>query len=86
MFCSMDAPSVLPLSGERITAIEPQPEPARQVAIPLPVDPHVHLDKTFIFGRCKPTSPGLFGAIEATQADLVNWSEDDLRSRIGLCA
>ncbi len=67
----------------RIAAIEPRPGPARQVALPLPVDPHVHLDKTFTAGRCKPVRGGLFGAIEAMEADVANWTEDDLRHRMG---
>ncbi len=73
----------LTLRGERIAAIEPLSESAREVAMPLPVDPHVHLDKTFTARRCRSTKPGLFGAIEAMQEDIANWSEDDLRSRIG---
>ncbi len=70
------------LERGRIAAIKPRPEPARHVAIPLPVDPHVHLDKTFTASRCKPASPGLFGAIEAMESDLANWSEVDLRARM----
>ncbi len=73
----------LSLQQGRIAAIEPRPGPARHVAIPLPVDPHVHLDKTFTVGRCKSARPGLFGAIDAMEADFANWSEEDLRSRMG---
>ncbi len=67
----------------RVAAIGPCPGPARHVAVPLPVDPHVHLDKTFTTGRCKPAGPGLFGAIEAMRADFANWNEEDLRARMG---
>ncbi|MXY34514.1 MAG: amidohydrolase family protein [Boseongicola sp. SB0664_bin_43] len=73
----------LSLHQGRIAAIEPRPEPARHVAIPLPVDPHVHLDKTFTAGRCKSSKPGLFGAIDAMETDMANWSEEDLRFRMG---
>ncbi|MDE0697532.1 MAG: amidohydrolase family protein [Boseongicola sp.] len=73
----------LGLRQGRIATIEPRQEPARHVAIPLPVDPHVHLDKTFTAGRCRSARPGLFGAIDAMETDLANWSEEDLRSRMG---
>jgi len=67
----------------RIIAIQPCHGTARHVALPLPVEPHVHLDKTFTAGRCRSTEPGLFGAIEAMAGDLANWSEEDLRFRMG---
>lgn len=67
----------------RIIAIQPCHGTARHVAIPLPVEPHVHLDKTFTAGRCRSTRPGLFGAIEAMAGDFANWSEEDLRFRMG---
>jgi cytosine/creatinine deaminase len=63
-----------------IAAIEPAPA----VILPLPVDAHVHLDKTFTAHRCRASKPGLFGAIEAMAADKANWTADDLRARIGL--
>ncbi len=56
---------------------------ASQVIIPLPIDPHVHLDKTFTASRCSAMQTGLFGAIEAMRCDLPNWSETDLRARMG---
>src|SRR5690606_7679661 len=43
----------------------------------------LHLDKTYTITRCKPGAPGLFGAIEAMQADMPNWTGADLRARMG---
>jgi cytosine/creatinine deaminase len=73
----------LRLDQGRIAAIEPAPGIAKHVILPLPIDPHVHLDKTFTAHRCRASKPGLFGAIEAMAADKANWTEDDLRARIG---
>ena len=73
----------LRLDRGRIAAIDPAPGPATHVILPLPIDPHVHLDKTFTAHRCRAQKPGLFGAIEAMAADKANWTEDDLRARIG---
>ena len=53
------------LRDGKIASISPAVGTAQQVLLPLPVDPHVHLDKTFTANRCKPEIPGLFGAIEA---------------------
>lgn len=72
----------LRLQGARIGAVEPVDGPARAVILPLPVDPHAHLDKTYVIDRCPPAGPGLFGAIAATQQDMVHWSADDLRQRM----
>ena len=72
----------LTLAGGRITAIDPLPGPATRTAIPLPVEPHVHLDKAFTIYRARADKPGLFGAIEAMAADKANWTPDDLRRRI----
>ncbi|MBU2963436.1 amidohydrolase family protein [Citreicella sp. C3M06] len=71
----------LTLRDGRIAAITPTQGPATAVAMPLPVDPHVHLDKTFTISRCSDIKPGLFGAIEACHADADHWTEDDLHSR-----
>lgn len=73
----------LKLAEGRIAAITPVPGPAKAVVLSLPVDPHVHLDKTFTIGRCRATKPGLFGAIEAMAADIPGWTEADLRQRAG---
>lgn len=70
------------LDHGRIMAIDPAPGPATAVILPLPAEPHVHLDKTYTAHRCRATKPGLFGAIEAMAADKANWSEDDLHRRI----
>ncbi len=73
----------LRLDHGRIAVIDAAPGPATHVILPLPIDPHVHLDKTFTAHRCRALQPGLFGAIEAMATDKVNWTEDDLRARIG---
>ena len=54
-----------------IAAITPVAGAARAVILPLPVDPHVHLDKTFTIQRCRASKPGLFGAIEADRKSVV---------------
>jgi cytosine/creatinine deaminase len=74
----------LTLSNGRIAAIDPAPGPASRTLLPLLVEAHVHLDKAFTISRCRPTAPGLFGAIEAMIGDKANWTTDDLRTRIGL--
>lgn len=68
--------------NDRIADIIPQNGPAQQIAIPPLVEPHVHLDKSFTVSRCRPEKSGLFGAIEAMQADVVNWTDTDLRMRM----
>lgn len=73
----------LDLSGGLIKAITPVPGPARAVILPLPVDPHVHLDKAFTIQRCRAAKPGLLGAIEAMAKDMQNWTAEDLRRRAG---
>lgn len=70
------------VAGGLIASITPAPGPARAVILPLPVEPHVHLDKTHTIHRCRATKPGLFGAIEAMQNDFAHWTEADLRARI----
>ena len=74
----------LTLDEGRIAAITPVAGPARAVILPLSVDAHVHLDKTFTIQRCRATKPGLFGAIEAMAADVPGWTETDIRTRGGL--
>jgi cytosine deaminase len=69
------------LAGGRIARIVPCAGPARWLVLPLLVDPHLHLDKTFTIGRAGRGEPGLFGAIEAMKADLANWTEADIRAR-----
>ncbi|WP_376870665.1 amidohydrolase family protein [Albirhodobacter sp. R86504] len=64
-----------------ITEMTPVIGPATAVAMPLPVDPHLHLDKTFTISRCGDIEPGLFGAIDANRADAVNWTEADVHAR-----
>lgn len=72
----------LRLEAGRIAAISPAQGPARAVVLPLPVEPHVHLDKSFTSGRTRARKPGLFGAIEAMEEDKAHWTESDLRDRI----
>ncbi len=72
----------LTLADGRIAAIDPAFGPATQTVLPLPVEPHVHLDKAFTIARARANKPGLFGAIEAMAADKANWTADDLRTRI----
>lgn len=64
-----------------ITAIEPMEGTAEWLALPLPVDPHVHLDKTYTIARCTPQATGLFAAIEAQHADMTRWDAADIRYR-----
>ena len=68
----------------KIASITPAPGPANAVILPLPVDPHVHLDKTFTIQRCRATKPGLLGAIDAMAADVPLWTVADIRTRAGL--
>lgn len=69
----------LTVSDGVIAGITPVPGPARAVILPLPIKPHVHLDKTYIAHRCGATKPGLFGAIEGVVQDPGNWTAADLR-------
>lgn len=72
----------LRLDAGRIAAITPAEGPPRSVVLPLPVEPHVHLDKSFTIGRTRARKPGLFGAIEAMEEDKAHWTESDLHDRI----
>ncbi len=74
----------LTLHEGRIAAITPVAGPAHFVILPLPIDPHVHLDKTFTAQRCRAAKPGLFGAIDAMAADMPEWTAADVRGRAGL--
>lgn len=70
------------LEGARIAAVAPVQGPAKATIIPLPVEPHVHLDKAFTAHRAPRAEPGLFGAIAAMEEDKRHWTADDLRARI----
>lgn len=72
----------LGLEGARIASVMPVQEVPVAVALPLPIDPHLHLDKTHTAHRCRAAAPGLFGAIEAMDADKAHWTEEDLRARM----
>jgi len=73
----------LQIAGGRIARIDPMTGPAEWQALPLPVDPHLHLDKTFLWPRARPAAPGLFPAIEANLADRARWTPADIRARAG---
>jgi cytosine/creatinine deaminase len=73
----------LEIEGGRIARIDPTPGPADWQVMPLPIDPHLHLDKTFLWPRARPTAPGLFPAIEANLADRAHWTPEDIRTRAG---
>lgn len=73
----------LEVGAGRIARIDPASGPADWLAMPLPVDPHVHLDKTFLWPRARPAAPGLFPAIEAALADRATWTPQDIRARAG---
>lgn len=70
------------LEDGRISAITPVQGPARAVILPLPVEPHVHLDKNYTIHRCNAGRPDLFGAIDAMRKDAENWTAQDLRARM----
>lgn len=70
------------LQGARIASVTPVAAPAKATITPLPVEPHVHLDKAFTAHRAPRTEPGLFGAIAAMEDDKRHWTADDLRARI----
>ena len=70
------------VSAGVIARIAPAMGAARAMIMPLSVEPHVHLDKTYTAHRCQAKSPGLFGAIDAMAQDLGNWTADDLRARM----
>ncbi|NJS38169.1 MAG: amidohydrolase family protein [Rhodobacteraceae bacterium] len=72
----------LTLSGPTIAGVEPTQGPATQTVLPLPVEPHVHLDKAFTIARAPAEAPGLFGAIDAMARDKANWTPLDLMTRI----
>ncbi len=71
----------LEIEDGRIARIEPAHGPAVWQVMPRPVDPHVHLDKTFLWPRAKPPASGLFPAIEATLTDRASWTAEDIRAR-----
>jgi cytosine/creatinine deaminase len=73
----------LQIAEGRIVRVDPMPGPADWQALPLTVDPHLHLDKTFLWPRARPAAPGLFPAIEATLADRAGWTPDDIGARAG---
>ncbi|MCB1449370.1 MAG: amidohydrolase family protein [Nitratireductor sp.] len=72
------------LQGSQISDVQTVGGPARGVILPLPVDPHVHLDKAHTITRCPPADPGLFGAIAAMAHDKTHWTAQDLHHRMSL--
>lgn len=51
------------------------------VVLPALVEAHAHLDKAYTVHRAPPTGPGLLAAIDATTADSLRWTADDIRQR-----
>lgn len=74
----------LTIAEGRIAAVEPAAGPPRWMAMPLPVDPHLHLDKAFTWPRARSHGRDLFAAIAAMEEDKALWSPADLRRRAGL--
>jgi cytosine deaminase len=70
------------LEGARIGTVTPVEGKAVATIMPLPVEPHTHLDKAYTAQRAHRTAPGLFGAIAAMEEDKRHWTEADLRTRI----
>lgn len=70
-----------------VTRVQPASGPGEgldclgALALPGLVEPHAHLDKTYTRRRLGAITPGLLGAIEATQADRAFWTPEDLRLR-----
>lgn len=52
-----------------------------RLALPGFVDSHTHLDKAFTIHRVGKVKPGLMGAIEASYADCLLWTPEDLHKR-----
>lgn len=52
-----------------------------RLALPGFVDSHTHLDKSFTSFRVGEVKPGLMGAIEASYADCLLWTPEDLYTR-----
>ena len=69
------------LDAGRTAEITRRAGPSEWQIMPLAVDPHVHLDKSFICPCARPATPGLFPAIAFTQADTQFWDAADLRAR-----
>ena len=67
------------LDAGRTAEITRRAGPSEWQIMPLAVDPHVHLDKSFIWPCARPATPGLFPAIAFTQADKQFWDAADLR-------
>ena len=69
------------LQGGPIGAVDPVDGSATGVVPPLPLDPHVDLDKTHVIDRCAPAAPGQFAAMAG---DIPRWAQDDVRHRMTL--
>ena len=75
-------PVDIDIEGALIADIRPAAGPETGgVLLPLFVDSHVHLDKTYTVERTGAKTSGLIGAINAIEADRPNWTQDDLRRR-----
>ncbi|CAM3586127.1 Cytosine deaminase [Bordetella sputigena] len=77
------------IAGGYITGLSPSAPQAPQgswpvggaLAMPLLVDAHTHLDKTFTRARLSDIQPGLLNAIQAMVRDQALWTEADVRER-----
>jgi cytosine deaminase len=66
-----------------IADLSPAERAPEGLLLPLFADVHVHLDKTGIIDRVDGLASGLLEAIDATRADALNWTDDDLTTRAG---
>jgi cytosine deaminase len=66
-----------------VSDLSPADRAPNGLLLPLFADIHVHLDKTGIIDRVDGLASGLMQAIDATRADAVNWTRDDLATRAG---
>ncbi len=71
------------LAGGAISGLRRVDRPPEGLLTPLFADVHVHLDKTNTMDRVGRLANGLLEAIEATRADAVNWTREDLTRRAG---
>lgn len=73
----------LSLADGVIAGLSPTGRAPEGLLLPLFADIHVHLDKTGIIERVDGLASGLMQAIDATRADAVNWTRNDLTTRAG---
>ena len=69
------------IAGGRIARLRRSQTDGGGVVIPLTVDVHTHLDKTFTASRMPTRATSLFHAIDIMEADAVAWDAADIRRR-----